>query len=468
MSAFAAAVRRTARVAPAKVAVVDDVRRLTYGELDDLVDRVAGALVTRGVDPADVVSSQLANSVEAMVLCLAVDRAGAVHNPLPTIFRSRELALVREDADPALVVAAPDDDVFDAPPCPPVDRPPVGPGFLVYTSGSTARPKGVLHTDGTLTAECRAQAAYHGLTADEVFVMPSPVAHVSGLIYGILLPVWLGATTVLMGRWDPGRFLELVEAERGTFSGGATPFLAGAVDHPDLERFDVSSLRVFPCGGAAVPPDLIRRATERLGVRTGRGYGSTEFPSITSAAGPDEPDDRRAETDGRPIGSNRVRVVDGEIQARGDELFVGYRDAALDAEAFTPDGWFRTGDLGEIDDHGYLTVTGRLKDVVVRSGEKISAREVEELLATHPDVATVAIVAVPDERTGERACACVVPRRRDGAPTLHDLGAFLAAAGLSTRKLPEQLEVLDVLPMTDSGKVDKAALRARLAARGSL
>ena len=463
MTAFAAALHRTAGHAPGKVAVVDDARRLTYGELDALVDRVAGALVARGLGAGDVVSSQLANGVEAMALCLAVDRVAGVHNPIPTIFRSRELTFIREDAASALFVDTPDHDVFDGPPS---STPPAGesgdPGFLVYTSGSTAQPKGVLHTDATLTAECRAQATYHGLTADEVFVMPSPVAHVSGLIYGILLPVWLGATTVLMGRWDAGRFLELVAAEGGTFSGGATPFLAGAVDHPDLERFDVSTLSVFPCGGAAVPPDLIRRARVRLGVRTGRGYGSTEFPSITSAAGPDEPEERRAETDGRPIGSNRIRVVDGEIEARGDELFVGYRDPRLDADAFTADGWFRTGDLGEIDDRGYLTVTGRLKDVVVRSGEKISAREVEDLLATHPAVATVAVVAVPDERTGERACACVVPRRRDDAPTLRDLGTFLAASGLSTRKLPEQLEVLDSLPMTSSGKVDKAALRALL------
>jgi cyclohexanecarboxylate-CoA ligase len=318
-----------------------------------------------------------------------------------------------------------------------------------------------MHSDRTLLAECAAQARYHGLTDDEVFVMPSPVAHVSGLLYGVLLPIWLGATSVLMPVWDPGRFLELVEAERGTFCGGATPFLQSVVDHPELSRHDLSSLRLFPCGGADVPPDLIRRAMERLRVRTGRGYGSTEFPSITSSAGPGEPDDKRAETDGRPIGDNRIRIRDGEIQALGAELFLGYRNGSLDA--LTDDGWFRTGDLGVIDEDGYLTVTGRLKDIVIRSGEKLSAREIEDLLHEHPNVRAVAVVAIPDARTGERACACVVPADPATPPTLAELTDFLHARGISRRKLPEQLELRAALPMTSSGKVNKHELRVQIA-----
>jgi len=465
VATFADALAVWADRQPAKTAVVDANRRLTYAELDAQVDAVAVGLQRRGLGPGDVVSSQLPNAIESMLLCFATGRIGAVHNPIVTIYREREVAFIRQQAESAVFVDDPDDDVLsDSPGARPepyaVD--PDAPRFLLYTSGSTADPKGALHSDHTLLAECRAQAEYHGMTPDEVFVMPSPVAHVSGLLYGILLPVLLGAKSVLMPAWEPGRFLELVEAERGTFCGGATPFLQGVVEHPHLDRYDLSSFRLFPCGGADVPPELIRAAMARLKVRTGRGYGSTEFPSITSSSGPGEPDDKRAETDGRPIGANQVRIVDGEIQARGPELFLGYRDPALDADAFTDDGWFRTGDLGYLDDDGYLTVTGRLKDIVVRSGEKLSAREIEDLLHEHPKVRAVAVVAVPDARTGERACACVVPRDPASPPSLEELGEFLLGRQISRRKVPEQLDIVAELPMTASGKVKKHELRARL------
>lgn len=463
MKGFAAILGDWAREHPDKTAVVEDSRRLTYAELDARVSAVAAELRRRGVQPGDVVSSQLPNGVASMLLCLAVARAGAIHNPIIPIYREREVAFIRSQAGSAIFVADDRDPLLEpsGDPAAPLAPPDLdAPRFLLYTSGSSADPKGVLHSDATLLTECAAQAAYHEMGPDEVFVMPSPVAHVSGLLYGILLPVFLGATSVLMPAWDPGRFLELVEAEGGTFCGGATPFLQAVVDHPQLDRFDVSSLRLFPCGGADVPPDLIRRAMARLGVRSGRGYGSTEFPSITSSAGPGEVDDKRAETDGRPIGENEVRIRDGEIQARGPELFLGYRDPALDADAFTADGWFRTGDMGVLDADGYLTVTGRIKDIVIRRGEKISAREIEDLLHEHPEVRAVAIVAVPDERTGERACAFVVPRSSSGPPTLDALCAFLLDRGLSQRKLPEQLEVVDELPMTASGKVKKHELRS--------
>jgi cyclohexanecarboxylate-CoA ligase len=468
---FAARLARWAAQRPDHLAVVDGARRVTYRELDALVAAVATALATEGVGPGDVVSSQLPNGLEAVALCLANDRLGCVHHPILATAGPRDVRAARADAGTARFVDDPDDPLLrrrpgaTAVPGPsPAPADPEAPRFLLHTSGSTAEPKGVLHADRTLGAECAAQAAYHRLGADEVFVMPSPVAHTSGLLYGILLPIALGATAVLQDRWDPDRFLALVEAERGTFSGGATPFLQGLVDHPDRERFDLSSLRVFPCGGATVPPDLIRRA-RRLGIRAGRGYGSTEFPSITSGAGPGVPDDEAAETEGRPIGANEVRIVDGEIQARGPELFLGYRDARHDADAFTTDGWFRTGDLGQLDAGGRLILTGRATDVVIRLGENISAREVEDLLREHPGVADVAVVALPDARTGERACACVVPTAGSGAPSLADLTGFLRDRELSTRKLPEQVEVFDALPRSASGKVDKRALRARLEGR---
>jgi cyclohexanecarboxylate-CoA ligase len=341
---------------------------------------------------------------------------------------------------------------------------------VLYTSGTTAEPKGVLHSHRTLLTEAEATIAYHRLADDEVFVMPSPVSHISGLLYGMLLPIALGATSVLMEIWDPERFLDLVEVEGGTYSAGATPFLQGVVDSPTLARRDLRSLRVFPCGGADVPPELIRRAIDRLGVRTGRGYGSTEFPSITSSAGPDVPLEKRSTTDGAPIGPNALELRDadgrpvalgdvGEIWARGPELFLGYRDPALDADAFDARGFFRTGDLGRLDAEGYLTITGRVKDIIVRGGEKLSAKEIEDLLFEHPKVAAVAVVPVPDPRLGERVCAVVVPARHDAPPTLEELVRFLLGREISRRKLPERLEIVDSLPTTASGKVQKHLVR---------
>jgi len=346
--------------------------------------------------------------------------------------------------------------------------------LILYTSGTTADPKGVLHSNNTLLCECRGTMRYHGLTDDEVFVMASPVSHIAGLLYGIMLPILLGGTSVLMEQWDPERFLAAVERERGTYSAGATPFLQGVLDCPALDRYDTRSLRLFPCGGADVPPELIRRAMRRLGVRSGRGYGSTEFPSITSSAGPDVPETKRAETDGRPLGANEVELRDGagrpipageegEIWARGPELCLGYRDAALNAEAFDAQGFFRTGDLGRLDGDGYLTVTGRVKDIIVRGGEKLGAKEIEDLLLEHPKVKNVAVVPMPDRALGERVCAVVVPVRAGEAPTLTELVTFLESKEISRCKLPERLEVVDELPTTASGKVAKHVLKEQVA-----
>jgi cyclohexanecarboxylate-CoA ligase len=434
-SGFAAVLDQWAARQPDKVAVVDDADRVTYAELARRVEGQAASLRA-----GEVVCTQLPNRIDAVVACFAANRAGAVHSPIVPTLGTREAEAVTAQ------VAG-------------LDRRGAGPdavAVVLWTSGTTAGPKGVLHSTATLSAELRAMAEFHRLGADEVFVMPAPVAHVSGLLYGVLLPIWLGATSVLLERWSPETFLAAVERERGTFCGGPPTFLQGAVDAPDLDRYDVSSLRIFPTGGADVPPDLIRRAIDRLGVRTGRGYGSSEFPSVTSSAGPDEPLERRLHTEGRPIGANQVQVRDGEIWARGPELFLGYVDGS---EEIDGDGWFRTGDLGEVDDEGYLTVTGRLKDVIIRKGEKISAPELEALLATHPAIADVAVVAEPDPERGELACAVVVAATGAAPPTVADLAAFLADRGVARWKAPERVRLVEVLPRTASGKVQKHLLR---------
>ena len=494
---------------PAKAAVVDDYTRLTYAELGTAVDRVAKWLATRGVRAGEVVSCLLPNRAEAVVLFYAAARLGAIFNPIVPIYGAREIGFILRQAESVVLVVIdrfrgvdlaalaerlrPDvpslRDVVvigearpgmrtwtelesGSPSSTPLPVDPNAVHALLYTSGTTADPKGVLHTHNTLLCECASMARNHALSERDVLVMPSPVSHISGMLFGLMLPVYLGATSVLMERWDADRFLDLVEREGGTFSAGATPFLQGVVEAWRAHR--PRTLRVFPCGGADVPPDLIRRAQAELGIRSGRGYGSTEFPSIVSSAGPDVPDAKRSATDGRPIPPNVVELRDldgrpvepgeeGEVWARGPELFVGYRDPALNDDAFDARGFFRTGDLGRVDGDGWLTITGRVKDIIVRAGEKFSAKEIEDLLHAHPKVRSVAIVPVHDAAVGERACACVVPMDASSPPTLDELTALLAGHEISRRKLPERLAIMTELPMTASGKVQKHVLQAKLA-----
>jgi cyclohexanecarboxylate-CoA ligase len=336
------------------------------------------------------------------------------------------------------------------------------PVLLLYTSGTESVPKGALHSHATLSAEIASIRDLYALDERDVVFMPSPVGHITGVLYALHLPVLLRSAAVLQDLWEPGRALELIERERCSFQVGATPFLQALTDHEDLEGRDLRSLKVFVCGGADVAPALVRRATERLGCCVVRTYGSTEMPTVT-AGRLDDPPDRRADTDGRAIGAAEVRVVDGHVEARGPELFLGYVDPALTAAAMTPDGWFRTGDLGVLDAAGHLTIRGRAKDIIIRGGENISVKEVEDVLLEHPAIADVAVVAMPDPLMGEKGCAFAV--LTEGAElALGDLVAHLDGQGIARQKFPERLEVVDALPRTASGKVRKFELRERAAA----
>ncbi len=502
--AFAA----TAARAPERIAVVDGPVRTTFGALGAAVERLAGGLARRGVGSGDVVAFQLPNWIETLVVLLAASRLGAVGNPVLPIHRRRELGFIlaesgarllfipgrHRDCDhrelvaelqptlPALehVVVVRDaptpgtiawTEVTGDPPPPAADADAIA--LLIYTSGTTAEPKGVLHSHETLLAEARSLGPVHGLTGDDVVLMPSPLTHISGIAHACLVPAAFGTTAVLMDRWDPDAGLALIAAERVSYMVGAPTFLRDLAQHPRLSDHDVSSLRLFSCGGADVDPTLVREAAERLGCVAKRVYGSTEFPTVTTT-GPDDPPARRFDSEGRPIGANEIRIVDedgaplatgreGEILARGPECFLGYRNPALDAEAFTADGWFRTGDLGTVDAAGYLRITGRRKDIIIRKGENISAHELEDLIAAHPAVAEVAVVGIPDAAAGEIACAAVRVRPGHPPPTLGDLAAHLTAQGLSRRKLPERLEVVEDFPRTGSGKILKRSVRERLA-----
>jgi cyclohexanecarboxylate-CoA ligase len=491
--------------------VVEGGGRLTFDDVVARAGALEGGLWARGIRPGDAVVVQLPNWSETVVVLLALASLGAVAVPVLPIQRERELGFVLRqtaarvafipgryrDCDHRALLAAlrstlpalervivvrddpgPDADAFDTVTAAVIPSPFLEPDMVtlvMYTSGTTADPKGVLHSHRTLLAEAHSLAAVHGIGPDDTVLMPSPLTHVSGLMHAVLVPATLGSRAVLMPRWDAGEALRLIAAERVTYMVGAPTFLRDIAHHPDVSRTDVSSFRLFSCGGADVDPALVSDAAHRLGCVVKRVYGSTEFPTITTT-GPGDPPARRVDSDGRPVGAAEIRVVDdagadvgpgreGEVLARGPDCCLGYLDASLNADAFTADGWFRTGDLGTVDAAGFLRITGRKKDVIIRKGENISAREVEEVAATHPAVQEVAVVALPDPAAGEIACAVLRLRPGATAPSLHDLADHLLAHRLSKRKLPERVVVVTDFPRTASGKVAKRVLRDQLAGR---
>ncbi len=337
---------------------------------------------------------------------------------------------------------------------------------LMYTSGTTAEPKGVQHSHRTLLAEATSPVyTLNGPGARHLGLFPP--GHMAGLL-SLLRILLLGTPTVIMRAWEADLAAKLIDRHAVTACGGAPVQLSGLLDRQASGTARLGPLREFLTGAAPVLPSLIRRAAA-AGITAFRAYGRSEHPTVTAGTIA-EPLGLRAETDGRPLPGNQVRLVDadgrdvpdgqpGEILTRGPELFTGYTDQALNEAAFLPGRWFRTGDIGRINASGHLTVTDRLKDIIIRGGENISAKEVEDLLITHPAVADVAVIAVPDPALGERVCAVVVAR-----PGLtfdvEQAREHFAAAGAARQKTPEVVALVDELPRTPSGKVRKDVLRA--------
>lgn len=491
------------------VVITDPRRSITYAELERDVAAFAGALREIGVERGDAVAWQLPNWIEGVVVHLAIIRLGAVSTPIVPIYRATEVGFVlRQSKAKAIVVAdtfrnfdypamlaeirddLPDlaqvvvvgtptiegDVGFDqtlgaAPAEPEPAREPDDAILLLYTSGTTAAPKGAIHTHNTLEYELQSIVDLYDLTGADSIFMPTPITHVSGILYGIHLLTEIGGRAVFLDIWSPTRAIELLEEHRLTFMAGATPFLHGIINHPDFEKHDLSALRVYPCGGADVTPALMTQAREALDCVVARMYGSTEMPSLT-CCGTEDPVEKWATTDGRLLAGAEMRLVDdeeaevptgtvGEILARGPELFVGYLDSDANEAAFIDGGWFKTGDLGFVDADGYLTITGRKKDIILRGGENISAKEIEEYLVEHPKVAEVAAVGMPDPIMVEKVCVYVVPAANSGIE-LSELVDFLRAHRVANQKLPERLELIDELPRTASGKVKKFVLRERI------
>ncbi|MFF5858350.1 3-phosphoshikimate 1-carboxyvinyltransferase [Streptomyces sp. NPDC012751] len=524
--------RHWARHRPDATAVVD-VREggdtsLSWRELDRRVDKAAATLLDLGVRPGEAVAYQLPNWAEFVEVSLAVLRVGAVCCPLMPIFRQRELAFAlrrsgarvllvpdrfrnREHArevaawlaeDPsargalrhvsvvsadraAVRLPAADDagpawsdwnaTVTAAEPDPRAlaDRHPAPDAIaqLLFTSGTTGEPKGVLHRHDTLAHAVRLQVERLGLDDGDVVHVPSPLAHQTGFLYGMWLGVTLGVPQLVQAQWDPGTALRAMGEHGATFVQAATPFLADLVRLVRAGRTAPSALRVFVVAGAAVPRTLAEQATEVLGTAVCGAFGTTETCLGSLSAPGDEPA-RTWGTDGRAMDGVRLRVTDdtgtvlaagreGNLEIRTPTGFVGYLDRPdLTDQAWTEDGWYRTGDLAVLGDGDWLRITGRVKDVINRGGEKVPVTEIEELLHRHPAVSEVAVVGMPDERLGERACAFVVLTPGAGLD-LEAMRKHLEQYQVSKHYWPEGLELVDRLPRNPVGKVQKFVLRQR-------
>jgi cyclohexanecarboxylate-CoA ligase len=495
---------------PGKTALVDAVGRHTYAELAALVERAAYGLRALGGEPGTVISCQLPNWNETIVLFLAAARLGAIVNPIPPTYRASELRFMLGLLESRVMVIP---ETFRGfcytdmlagvrPALPRLEHvfvvrgtPPAGmrpwtaltdsawesregkrplPGSdpnrvheIVFTSGTTGEPKGVMHTPNTTLSTIYSVIDRLQVSERDVILMSSTLGHQTGYLYGYCLNFLLGATAVWLDVWNAAEAARLIEAERVTFTMGATPFLQDLtyVSTPH----DLASLRVFISAGASIPRQLVVDARARLGCAISAGWGMTENGLVT-CNGLADPEAKVFGTDGAPLPGMALRVVDeaerdvpagveGDLLVTGPAQFVGYfKRPEFTRQAHTPDGWFRTGDRATLDEEGYLAITGRSKDVIIRGGENIPVAEVENLLFAHPKVAGVAIVAMPDPRLQERACAFVIPRAGD-ALTLAELVAYLDARQLAKQKFPERLEIVSEFPMTPSGKIQKYRLR---------
>lgn len=496
--------------------VFDSTTSLTYAELREQALRIAVGLHRRGVGRGDRVVVQLPNWTEFPVVALAIARVGAIVVPVMAIYRHAEVDYIVRHSGAVLAVTAGEFRRFDhvamfqglegttleevvavratehglAGATPVAELSVAGPigeleaelegldgdpddGFLiVYTSGTTSRPKGCLHTFNTIRATAIAMADAFGYTEDDVQFGPSPITHSSGLVHSVLLPMLVGASSHLMEAWDPADALRRIDEHRCTAGAGATTFLTMMLDAHQEGVHDLSSLRYWACAGSPIAGAVIERAAgifQRC--RWLSVYGRSEN-FLTTMCRYDDPPARSVSSDGAAISGSTVQIVgvDGAELPRGEEgdiayrgpshMLEYYRDAAQTAALFTPSGMSLSGDLGRMDAEGFVRVTGRTKDIIIRGGMNISAQEIEGHLAGHPSIASVAVVGMPDERLGEKVCVYAVRKDASEMLTLADVNDFLREHQVASQKLPEHLEVVSAIPLTATGKAQKHLLRA--------
>lgn len=496
----------------------------TFGEVHDKARRLAAGLRRRGVDPGDVVAFQLPNCEEAAVVFFGAALCGAVVVPIVHFYGPHEVGYILRDSGARILVTAdrfgqndylhhlaglvPElDDLrlvavvrFDAggatvgdldievleftdllaadPIAAPIHVDPNRPALLAYTSGTTAHPKGVIHTHHSIVAEVHQLGALQP-PDPRPLLNGAPVGHAIGMLGGLLLPVYRGRSIHLIDVWDPSEILRaMIDAEL-TGGSGATYFLTSLLDAPDFAESHVENMRYVGLGGSSVPDAVADRAAA-LGISIARSYGSTEHPSITGSEH-HEPMEKRARSDGQPLAGVELRIVDpdgrdlpvgspGEIWSRGPDLCAGYTDAALTPTVFEDDGWYRTGDVGVLDAEGWLTITDRLSDIIIRGGENISAAEVENALLSMPGVVEAAVAAAPDDRLGEHAAAIVRTDPPGRPPSIPAIQEHLRQVGLAKQKWPEEVHASTELPghdfpRTPTGKIKKHELRRWLGER---
>ena len=476
-------------------------RRVTFGEFKDWAERVAAGFWDLGVREGTAVSWQLPTRIETIVASMALCRLGAVQNPIIHIYREREVgfvlrqsgarlflvpgawrgydyaamaeSLAKEIEQPPEILVAydrlPEGDPSALPPPP---APSDAIRWLYYTSGTTADPKGVRHTDASLLAGAVGLAVALDLGESDVGSIAFPFAHIGGPdMLGVMLTH--GCAGALLEAFVPGDAIEVYRRHGVTMAGGSTAFytafLAEQRKQPDQPI--IPSLRLLSGGGAPKPPEVFYEVRREMGIPIAHGYGMTESPMISQGS-PHDTDEQLANTDGAPVRGADIRIVladesdagagvEGEVRVKGAMVFKGYTDPTLDADAFDERGYFRTGDLGHLRADGHLVLTGRTKDIIIRKGENISAKEIEDLLYQHPKVAAVAVIGLPDRERGELVCVVVEPAADADVLTFVEMQQYCRDAGLMNQKIPERLETVEQLPRNATLKILKYQLRER-------
>ena len=502
--------QQTARAMPDKIAVVDNHgATYTYSALDHAASCLANWMLAKGIESGDRIAFQLPGWCEFTVIYLACLKIGAVSVPLlpswreaelvwvlnkcqakmffaPTLFKQTrpvDLILPLQNQLPQLQQIVGVDKLAPATSSLSLsqiiaDNTPLTTAItthgdelaaVLFTSGTEGLPKGVMLTHNNILASERAYCARLNLTWQDVFMMPAPLGHATGFLHGVTAPFLIGARSVLLDIFTPDACLALLEQQRCTCMLGATPFVYDLLNLLEKQPADLSALRFFLCGGTTIPKKVARECQQR-GIKLLSVYGSTES-SPHAVVNLDDPLSRFMHTDGYAAAGVEIKVVDdarktlppgceGEEASRGPNVFMGYFDEPeLTARALDEEGWYYSGDLCRMDEAGYIKITGRKKDIIVRGGENISSREVEDILLQHPKIHDACVVAMPDERLGERSCAYVVLKAPHHSLSLEDVVAFFSRKRVAKYKYPEHIVVIEKLPRTASGKIQKFLLR---------